>query len=78
MRQQYEQRAANPHEAMKANELEAELQRTKAYYHKRIRELEDKYKFKADIGTVPTGLSDLPSKDEKTKVITKKQQERHE
>ena len=29
------------------NELEDELQKTKTYYHKRIRELEDKYKFHA-------------------------------
>ena len=29
------------------NELEDELQKTKTYYHKRIRELEDKYKFNA-------------------------------
>ena len=47
MRQIYENRAANPHEAKKVNELEDELQKTKTYYHKRIRELEDKYKFNA-------------------------------
>ena len=47
MRQVYENRAANPHEAKKVNELEDELQKTKTYYHKRIRELEDKYKFNA-------------------------------
>ena len=47
MRAVYESRAANPHEAKKVNELEDELQKTKTYYHKRIRELEDKYKFNA-------------------------------
>jgi len=52
MREVYEDRAANPSEAKKANELEKELQRTKEYYHKRIRELEDKYKFKVSIGAV--------------------------
>ena len=31
------------------NELEDELQKTKTYYHKRIRELEDKYKFNAGL-----------------------------
>ena len=46
MKQVYEDRSANPAEATKVNELEKELQRTKDYYHKRIRELEDKYKFK--------------------------------
>jgi hypothetical protein len=45
MRQVYEQRAANPGEAKKVNELEEELQKTKAYYHKRIRELEEKYRY---------------------------------
>lgn len=50
MRQVYEDRAANPAEAAKVNDLEKELQRTKDYYHKRIRELEDKYKFRVNIG----------------------------
>mmetsp|Transcript_28695 Transcript_28695/g.38259 ORF Transcript_28695/g.38259 Transcript_28695/m.38259 type:complete len:139 (-) Transcript_28695:1297-1713(-) len=45
MRQVYESRAANPHEAKKVNELEDELQKTKTYYHKRIKELEDKYRY---------------------------------
>jgi len=45
MRQVYEQRAANPHEAKKVNELEDELQKTKQYYIKRIKELEDRYRF---------------------------------
>ena len=45
MRQVYEDRAANPHEAKKVNELEDELQKTKTYYHKRIKELEDKYRY---------------------------------
>ena len=45
MRQVYEQRAANPHEAKKVNELEDELQKTKVYYHNRIKELEDKYRY---------------------------------
>lgn len=51
MKQVYEDRSANPAEAAKVNDLEKELQRTKDYYHKRIRELEDKYKFKQNIGT---------------------------
>ena len=47
MRQVYENRAANPGEAKKVNELEDEIKKTKTYYHKRIKELEDKYKFNA-------------------------------
>lgn len=45
MRQVYESRSANPHEAKKVNELEEELQKAKAYHHKRVRELEEKYRF---------------------------------
>lgn len=47
MKTTYENRSANPGEAKKANELEDELRKTKTYYQKRIRELEDKYKFNA-------------------------------
>ena len=47
MRQIYENRSANPAEAKKAYELEEDLKKTKIYYQKRIRELEDKYKFNA-------------------------------
>lgn len=65
MRQIYEERAANPAEAVKINDLEKELQRTKDYYHKRIRELEDRYKFKANIGT-------FTEDDKKTKLLTSK------
>jgi len=54
MRQVYEQRAANPHEAKKVNELEEELQKTKAYYHKRIRELEEKYRYMGPPIAIPT------------------------
>ncbi len=59
MKQIYENRAQNPAEAKKVNELEQEVQRTKTYYQKRIRELEDKYKFKVNMGKVEEGLSDL-------------------
>ena len=45
MRQVYEERAANPGEARKVNELEEELKKTKQYYIKRIRELEERYKY---------------------------------
>lgn len=59
MKQIYENRAGNPAEARKVNELEQEVQRVKTYYQKRIRELEDKYKFKVNMGKVEEGLSDL-------------------
>lgn len=49
MKQVYEDRAANPAEAAKVADLEKELQRTKDYYHKRIREIEDKYKFRINV-----------------------------
>ena len=45
MRQIYEDRSANPTEAKKVNELEDELKKTKVYYQKRIKELEDKYRY---------------------------------
>ena len=44
----YEKRSSNPNEARKVNELEEELQKVKLYYQQRIRELEDKYKFRVD------------------------------
>ena len=69
MRQVYEDRAKNPTEARKVHELEEEVSRTKSYYQKRIRELEDKYKFKVNIGKMEEGLSDLV--DESSKVNKK-------
>lgn len=45
MRQVYEQRSANPTEAKKVNELEDELKKAKAYHHKRVKELEEKYRY---------------------------------
>ena len=62
MRQIYEQRATNPAEAKRATALEQEIVSTKTYYQKRIRELEDKYKFKVNMGKVEEGLSDLVEK----------------
>ena len=44
-KQVYEDRAKNPQDARRINDLETELQRTKDYYLKRIREIEDKHKF---------------------------------
>lgn len=42
----YEERSKNPAEAVKVNELEDELSKTKAYYNKRIREIEEKYRYR--------------------------------
>lgn len=70
MRQQYEDRAQNPAETRKVHELENEVQRTKTYYQKRIRELEDKYKFKVNIGTKEDGLSDLVPEPATQKLTT--------
>ena len=63
MRKIYKDRAANPHEAKKVNELEDELQKQKQYYIKRIKELEDKYRY----GGAPTQkqtnqVQELPGK----------------
>lgn len=49
----YEARQGRTPEAKKVLELEEELQKTKNYYNKRIREIEDKYKFR------------IPEKEEK-------------
>ena len=45
MRSQYEQRAGQTPEAKRVQELEKELEQTKKHYVKRIREIEDKYKY---------------------------------
>ena len=42
----YESRQGKTPEAKRVQELEEELQKTKNYYNKRIREIEDKYKFR--------------------------------
>ena len=54
MRKVYESRAANPHEAKKVNELEDELKNTKNYYHKRIKELEERYRYGGSWPAKPT------------------------
>lgn len=41
----YEERAANSGNMKMVRDLEDELEKTKSYYNKRIREIEDKYKF---------------------------------
>ena len=41
----YENKAGQTPEARKVKELEDEIQKTKTYYNKRIKEIEDKYKF---------------------------------
>jgi hypothetical protein len=47
-------------EGKRIAELEKEVQTTKDYYNKRIRELEDKYKFRADkkVGAKPPPVKD--------------------
>ena len=54
--------------------------RTKTYYQKRIRELEDKYKFKVNMGKVEDGLSDLidnkPFKSERSNDSRKNESEK--
>ena len=45
MREQYEAKQGKGPDAKRVTELEGELEQTKLYYQKRIRELEDKYKY---------------------------------
>ncbi len=45
MRDQYEAKQGKGPDAKRVTELEGELEQTKLYYQKRIRELEDKYKY---------------------------------
>lgn len=46
MKSLYEKRSGQTPEAKKIVELEDELQKTKNYYNKRIREIEEKNKYK--------------------------------
>jgi hypothetical protein len=41
----YEERSKDPNAQKMITQLEQELQKTKSYYNKRIREIEDKYKY---------------------------------
>ena len=45
MKQLYDQRAGQSEEAKQVKVLEEELKKTKTYYNKRIREIEDKHKY---------------------------------
>jgi hypothetical protein len=56
------------------HELEQEVSRTKTYYQKRIRELEDKYKFKVNIGKADDGLSDLAQEPAKSQSVAQLEQ----
>eukprot|EP00347_Sterkiella_histriomuscorum_P002106 403369452 len=59
MKQLYEKRQGQTPESKRILELEEEIQTTKNYYNKRIREIEDKYKFR------------IPDKEEKKTVQSK-------
>jgi hypothetical protein len=45
VKQNYDNKASKTPEAKRVKQLEEELQKTKDYYNKRIREIEDKYKY---------------------------------
>jgi len=45
MRQLYEERSGNSGDSKRIKELESELEKTKSYYNKRIREIEEKHKY---------------------------------
>ena len=57
MRQVYEQRSANPTETRKVNELEDMMAKQKEYYLKRIKEVENKYRYGGAGKTTTKGLS---------------------
>jgi hypothetical protein len=52
----YEERSGNSGDSKKIKELEDEIQQTKSYYNKRIREIEDKYKYGPGKGKASAGL----------------------
>lgn len=58
MKQIYEERAGNSGDSRLIKDLEDELEKTKSYYNKRIREIEDKYKY--GMGKSKASNSDLP------------------
>lgn len=55
----YEDRQGTGGEAKLVKQLEEELQKTKSYYNKRIREIEDKYKFGNAVPKIPRKTSEL-------------------
>lgn len=54
----YESKAGKTPEAKQVKQLEEELQKTKDYYNKRIREIEDKYKY--GMGKAKSKAADVP------------------
>lgn len=68
----YEARAGNSGDSKLVKELEAELEKTKSYYNKRIREIEDKYKYGAN-KTGPKSSRSHTSTDSKKQDVSSKQ-----
>lgn len=64
MRDQYEAKQGKGPDAKRVAELEGELEQTKLYYQKRIRELEEKYRY--------GGAAKEKKEDKKDKKIEKK------
>ena len=58
VKQNYESKSLKTPEAKQVKQLEEELQKTKDYYNKRIREIEDKYKY--GMGKAKSKTSDAP------------------
>lgn len=69
MKQLYEKRQGQTPEAKKVKELEDELQKTKDYYNKRIREIEDKYKFKINPKEPVRASSAKPTQEAQKKTV---------
>lgn len=64
MKQIYDQRAGQSEDAKQVAVLEEELKKTKTYYNKRIREIEDKYKY--GMGKAPKAPADSGPKSNRS------------
>jgi CHAT domain-containing protein len=64
VKEQFEGKKGTSVEAKKVAELEKEIETTKNYYLKRIRELEDKYKFKVPEKDKKVGSKVPPKKED--------------
>lgn len=64
MKQLYDQRAGQSEEAKQVKVLEEELKKTKTYYNKRIREIEDKHKY--GMGKAPKAPGDSGAKSNRS------------
>lgn len=53
----------------RVTDLENEIARLKSSHEARVRELEERYKLKVNMGSAEAGLSDLPASDSRVKEL---------